>query len=270
MADQIDSPSGAPSTLPTRPAGAGRLAGPPLSSVPAGDPAAAPVSFQSTLPTRRAGTAYLPAGTPPAATVASPFLPATAIPLARQRNVAGLALAAVLILTALVFAALVFANPFAPQVPMGEVLQFPDQGHTHIAVAQPHPTYASDPATSGWHREEFPPINRQLGYMEKPLDDEVTVHLMEHGHIIAWYSCAPGDDCTALRDKLAQVARAVPLDSRYILYVVPRASLPGGAHVALGAWQHLEYLKDFDAAKIDDFLKHFGAGVQETMPTVTR
>jgi hypothetical protein len=153
-------------------------------------------------------------------------------------------------------------------VPLGQVLEFDSQGNTHIAKGQVHPTYNSDPPNSGWHREEFPPDNTKFVY-EQPLDDEVSVHLMEHGNLIAWYRCGDGEDCGAIRDSLAREPQELG-EAPFRIYVMPRAALPGGAHIALGAWQPIEYLKDFDQQKVTDFVQRFGARVQEnTMPVAT-
>jgi hypothetical protein len=185
-------------------------------------------------------------------------------------RVIGLGLGAAVLLIAVVATVMLLLSPAESQgsVPFGEVLAFDSQGNTHIAKGQPHPTYNSDPPSSGWHREEFAPDPTKFIY-DPPLDDEVSVHLMEHGNLIAWYYCGAGADCAAIHDGLAHETLRVPPDAAYRLYVMPRASLPGGAHVALAAWQHVEYLKSFDQQKVDDFLKRFGGAVQENMPVST-
>ena len=169
-----------------------------------------------------------------------------------------------------------FAND-GPCTGCGKIQEYPDQGHTHIAVGEAHPTYVSDPPVSGWHREEFPREGQTVDQVT-PLPDEVTVHLLEHGYLVAWYRCPAGPDCTAIRKQLDAVGEAVPADARYRLYVMDRSTpavsaltWPPGAHLALTAWQHVLYLQQFDAAQVNAFVQKFGAAVQENMaaPTAT-
>ena len=72
---------------------------------------------------------------------------------------------------ALIVIAWVLADSLSANA-IGPVLTFPDQGHDHIAPGQPHPTYNSDPATSGWHREEFPPTRGQASELIERLRNE--------------------------------------------------------------------------------------------------
>jgi hypothetical protein len=213
------------------------------------------------LPTRpvRAPGAVLPAR------AAAPLAPA-------PRKAHPLALGAGGVLAALVIAALLMLDPFRGPPACsncGVPLEFADQGHDHIPAGAPHPPYNSDPPTSGWHREEFPPNWPNQPFYAVPLDDEVSVHLMEHGSLVAWYTCAAGPACDAIRDDLVGAANAIPRDAPHRLLVMPRDHLPGGAVIALGAWRHLEYLAGFDGARVGDFISHFGSAVQENMPAST-
>ena len=215
------------------------------------------------LPTRpvRAPGAVMPA--PP---VASPR------PAPRRTSRHALGLGGGCVLAALVIAALIIFDPFnwSPNCPnCGVPLEFADQGHEHIPAGAAHPAYNSDPPTSGWHREEFPPNGPNQPFYAVALDDEVSVHMMEHGSLIAWYACAPGSTCDAIRDGLVATANAIPRDAPHRMFVMPRTRLPGGAVIALGAWRHLEYLAGFDRTKVEDFISHFGSAVQENMPAPT-
>ncbi|HUS13964.1 MAG TPA: DUF3105 domain-containing protein [Chloroflexia bacterium] len=199
----------------------------------------------------------------PVRPVVEPYLPAEP-PVASRANVLGPALSVVLLLGALVTAGLSVYNPFAapPCTRCGKILEFPSQGNTHIQPGEAHPPYNSDPATSGWHREEFPPTEQ--ADIPVAVEDEVSVHMLEHGMFIAWYSCPPGPACDTIRRNLVQEASRVVAqgDAPARLYVMPRASLPDHAVIALGAWQYLEYLDHFDAAAVDAFLVARGAAVQ--------
>jgi hypothetical protein len=151
----------------------------------------------------------------------------------------------------------------------GKIIEYADQGHDHIAKGATHPAYNSDPPTSGWHREEFV---KDMSAAEIPegIEDEVAVHMLEHGYLIAWYRCPAGTDCTAIREGLIRIAKAVPQDARYRLYVVPRSHLSEpNATIALSAWQHTMYLTGFDDKQVRDFVARFGGAVQEGMPQPT-
>ncbi len=205
-------------------------------------------------------------------------------PVGRSRtDRLGLLISGGLLAAGLLLGALLLLNPAAgggndgPCAICGTVQAYPDQGHTHIAVGEAHPTYVSDPPVSGWHREEFPRDGQAVD-MLTPLPDEVAVHLLEHGYLVAWYRCTAGPDCTATRQQLTAVGEAVPADARYHLYVMDRSTpsvsaptWPAGAHIALTAWQHVLYLTKFDAAQVNGFVQKFGAAVQENMaaPTAT-
>jgi|GEM_PF-1050268 len=230
------------------------------------------------LPTRPAGTGALLAAraAAPGPAVTEPYIPG-APPAVRSRDPRALAISGGLLLAAVVVMGLLFFNasgsPGQPSAGAcdlcGKVLEFADQGHTHILVGATHPPYNSDPPTSGWHREEFPSGGAADVLREPPLEDEVSVHLMEHGMLIAWYSCPPGPDCTRVRDSLVAVAHGVVSRNLPPMYVMARPTLPDHAVIALGAWQHLEYLADFDKQNIDDFVQHFDGSVQENMPAPT-
>ncbi len=64
-------------------------------------------------------------------------------------------------------------------------VQIPDQGRNHIDVGAPHPTYSSNPPTSGWHYGN--PATK--GVYKKELSDEQLIHNLEHGYI--WISYRP-------------------------------------------------------------------------------
>ncbi len=196
----------------------------------------------------------------------------------------GLLISGALLLAGLLLGGFLLLNPSGggglfsttgPCTGCGTIQEYADQGHTHIAVGEAHPTYVSDPPVSGWHREEFPQ-NGQAVDMLTPLPDEVAVHLLEHGYLVAWYRCAAGTDCTNTRKQLDAVGEAVPADARFHLYVMERTTgsvsaptWPAGAHIALTAWQHILYLPQFDATQVNAFVQKFGAAVQENMPAKT-
>ena len=62
------------------------------------------------------------------------------------------------------------------------------------------------PSACRGHDRSHRPVDATHGHrylprwQHQPLDDEVSVHLMEHGNLIAWYSCGSGGDCGAIRD----------------------------------------------------------------------
>src|SRR5205085_1778806 len=115
--------------------------------------------------------------------------PRRALPMRTIGRVVGLAVA-------LVAVAVIFwqVQDMLSAAAIGPVLTFPDQGHTHIGPSDTHPPYNSDPATSGWHREEWPPAR----IMTTTVQPEVYVHMMEHGNVFVFYDCPSGGDCDTL------------------------------------------------------------------------
>jgi hypothetical protein len=193
---------------------------------------------------------------------ASPAMPPTSAapsrPAARPRTI-GLALAGVLVLVMLGLVAWTVAEQTDPNAGIGPLVEFPDQGHTHIAPGQPHPPYNSDPATSGWHREEWAPAH----VMTTSIASEVSVHLLEHGNVAIFYDCAAVGDCATLQHQLTDlVQKQLAARNGDGLYLFPQ-TLPDHHKIALASWMHLQYLDRFRADVIERFITTFIGAVKE-------
>jgi uncharacterized protein DUF3105 len=232
------------STLTTRPvsrsaATGGASVGPPVPVVFVAPPAALPI--------------------PPA----HPAVPAArkAAAPARQRVVVR-GLAVVLGLVALSVLAWFVFDPLGTDG-VSPVQTFPEQGRIHIAPGQPHPAYNSIPATSGWHREEFPPTH----ILTAPIEDEVSVHVLEHGNVFIFYDCSSGG-CDQLRSQLTAVVQTeLDLRAGEGVYMAPYR-LPNGHKIALAAWTHLQYLDKLKESVIRAFCDTYLGVMNESKPVV--
>lgn len=123
--------------------------------------------------------------------------------------------------------------------PVGQA--FESQGQTHIKVGDSHPSYNSNPPTSGWHWAQ--PAN--WGVYSSPPVDEQAVHNLEHGGI--WISYKGIDEQT--KANLEKIAKA---NSGSVI-LSPRDA--NDAKIILAAWMRLEKLDSYDEAKILEFIQ---------------
>ena len=157
---------------------------------------------------------------------------------ARRRWTKGAAVAGVVVVAVLVG---YFAYRAQADLP-GQKL--PSQGNLHIQSAKdPHEPYNSTPPTSGPHLPYIAP----WGVHTKPIDNELQVHNLEDGGVMVQYNC----DCPELADKLAAIVRRY--DRNVILAPYPTMK----SRIALTAWTRLETLEEFDAARIERFIKAY-------------
>lgn len=122
--------------------------------------------------------------------------------------------------------------------PIGQT--FANQGQVHIAVGASHPTYNSNPPTSGWHY--LVPAN--WGVYEKSLVDEQALHNLEHVGI--WISYKDVDIQT--KESLTKIAQANPGS----VIMSPREA--NDTKIILASWTRLEKLDSYDQSKIIDFI----------------
>lgn len=123
-----------------------------------------------------------------------------------------------------------------------------DQGRAHITLGASHPSYSSNPPTSGWHYED--PAVR--GIYDEQLPDERMLHNLEHGYI--WVSYKP----EASNEIIKQLKSFVGLGSKIIL--TPRKE--NDKLIALAAWNWLdkfdpessERLNESELKRIQDFI----------------
>jgi hypothetical protein len=122
--------------------------------------------------------------------------------------------------------------------------KFPSQGNLHVqSVTDPHEPYNSTPPTSGPHLPYIAP----WGVHTKPIANELQVHNLEDGGVMVQYNC----ECPELVDKLAALVR------RHDRFVVLAPYPTMTSRIALTAWTRLETLDDFDAARIERFIKAY-------------
>jgi hypothetical protein len=121
----------------------------------------------------------------------------------------------------------------------------------HVADAD----YLTDPPTSGPHAGQLV----ASGVYDQEIADEILVHHMEHGYVIAWYNCESAPrlddaDCNSLRNNLAAVVQPA-LASGELVIAVPDLSMPN--RLALTAWQFMDAIDEFDKERVETFIETF-------------
>lgn len=125
---------------------------------------------------------------------------------------------------------------------------YESQGRAHIESGADHPTYNSNPPSSGWHYA----IPAQTGFHDTSIPDEAAIHSLEHGDIwIAYHPQISDAAKNALKD----------LAGRYIV-ISPRET--NDADIALVAWTRVdsfdlagEDLSTDEKKRIDDFIRRY-------------
>jgi hypothetical protein len=122
--------------------------------------------------------------------------------------------------------------------------KLPSQGNLHVqTLGDPHEPYNSTPPTSGPHLPYVAP----WGIHTKPIPDELQVHNLEDGGVMVQYNC----ECPELAEQLAAIVR------RYDRFVVLAPYPTMKSRIALTAWTRLETLDEFDASRIERFIKAY-------------
>lgn len=116
------------------------------------------------------------------------------------------------------------------------------QGREHIADGATHPSYNSNPPSSGWHYG----LPARGGFYDDPLPDEQVIHNLEHGDIwIAYHSNLNEEVIDTLESFAGQ----------YVV-VSPRAQNEGD--ISLVAWGRVDTLDVengvVDRGRIKDFI----------------
>jgi hypothetical protein len=123
--------------------------------------------------------------------------------------------------------------------------QYPNLGQDHINRGVPHDPYNSNPPTSGPHYPDW----ARWGVFDQPQPDELLVHNLEHGGIVVHYNCADG--CPELAGQLRDLVSTYR--SKVILAPRPNPDVP--CRVTLSAWTWLDCFNDFDAERINAFIR---------------
>ena len=121
--------------------------------------------------------------------------------------------------------------------------EIPSQGAQHVARGEPHPSYNSNPPTSGWHWGDGV---AGPGIKDRPVPDELVLHSMEHGAAVVWYK----DDLS--KSDVERIKKAFN-DASGKKIMLPRKNLD--VPVALTSWNYLLKLKTIDEEKIKEFIE---------------
>ncbi len=125
--------------------------------------------------------------------------------------------------------------------------RFASQGNAHIAdIGADHPTYNSDPPTSGWHVGSL----AAWGVYDYVVPDELVIHNMEDGGVILWYVLGTPDQNQERIGQLQDVARGY----RNTI-IAPREGMPSA--FALTAWQRLQRFDTVEPEAMRAFLDAF-------------
>lgn len=128
----------------------------------------------------------------------------------------------------------------APCLP-GEAVDIVESPHIVAAEAAPV-RYNSTPPTSGPHFA----FTVAPGVYDAPVPEGLTVHAMEHGHVVIQYAPAiPHDEVAAL------IVIAKRFNADVVLAPYPR--LERG--IALTAWGRIDLLDSYDEKRITDFVR---------------
>jgi hypothetical protein len=123
---------------------------------------------------------------------------------------------------------------------MGEKMA--DEGAEHVARGASHPTYKSNPPTSGPHWVD----TAGGGIKDEPVADELILHSMEHGAVVVWYK--EGLEQSEI-DKIKEVF--INSSGKKIMLARKDLDVP----VALTSWGYLLKLNTIDVEKIKEFIE---------------
>jgi hypothetical protein len=128
-------------------------------------------------------------------------------------------------------------------VPDGST-EYPIQSRDHIEIGSTHPTYNSNPPTSGWHYAN--PAN--IAFYSSQLPDEQLVHNLEHGQI--WISYRDADDQEAI-----DALRAVQATQPGAVIVTHRPENP--SRIAVASWGRLLLLDEPDTEQMYAYITRY-------------
>ena len=121
-----------------------------------------------------------------------------------------------------------------------------NMGNAHITETQIGTSvYNTTPPTSGPHLGNL----ASWGIHSQPIPNEQQIHNLEDGGVVVQYNCPDG-----CKDLVAQLAAIVKkYDEQVIL-----APYPGmDSRIALTAWTRIDKFDDFDAQRIERFIKAY-------------
>ena len=134
----------------------------------------------------------------------------------------------------------------------------PNLGQLHVNPGQPHAAYNSMPPTSGPHF----PFTAEWRFYKEPAPEEMWIHNLEHGGIVALYNCP--QDCPDLTGKLEELYKSGPR-SKYgsvKLVVAPYNKVPN--KLSLVAWTYYLLLDDYNDETVRGFIRaHLDKGPED-------
>lgn len=116
------------------------------------------------------------------------------------------------------------------------------QSSDHVGQGNNVTSYVSDPPTSGDHYSS----TARWGISEDPLDDEFTVHNLEHGGVVVQYDCPEG--CPDVVEQLTAIVSPYPVK----LIMAPRDNMEH--MIAVTAWTRLLTLDEVNTEQIQAFI----------------
>ena len=125
----------------------------------------------------------------------------------------------------------------------------PDMGQQHVNPGERHAPYNSVPPTSGPHYGSGAPV--AWGSYTNAIPEEVWIHNLEHGGIVALYNCPQA--CPDLVSKLDALVKSGPA-SKYgspKIVVTPYSKITN--KLTLVAWDYYLPLDDYDDGAVRGF-----------------
>jgi hypothetical protein len=112
--------------------------------------------------------------------------------------------------------------------------------HAHVTQIPALTTYPSTPPVSGPHAP-IPPGPLPEGIYPSPPDIARSIHDLEHGAVIVWYSpSAPPAAVKTITDFFKRSDETTKVLVAPYNYNQPGGQLPSGTLMALAAWHHLQ------------------------------
>lgn len=122
-------------------------------------------------------------------------------------------------------------------------------GNRHLKdIKESHEPYNSLPPTSGPHLGD----KAGWGIRGESIPDELQLHNLEDGGIMVQYNCSEDTNgCTKLVDQLTSVVRKY----KDKVTMAPYPNLD--TKIALTAWTRIDKFNEFDAERVERFIKAF-------------
>lgn len=135
-------------------------------------------------------------------------------------------------------------GPEVPDVLASQVEEYDDEGQDHVQEGTTV-EYGSDPPTSGPHYPRW----AEPRFFQEPVESELLVHNLEHGHIVIYY------DPETLSDEAAN--KIADLNEEYnseweAVMAVPRED--SEYELILTAWTKMLKLEEYDEELVDAFV----------------